>query len=137
VRSLDGTHAGFPVLVAQGIAHGVGLSAGAEQTAEVGVGLEVADGEEERAADQDHGLPNFLVVSPPAGPPLQEEDEVGDIAGHLRGGGRSAVLVVNESVVQLPGHADDHMVEIAASGLLYGLKCLPLGTSWPKGGLKW
>lgn len=131
MEGLDGAHAGLPVLVAEVVADCVGLGARAEQGAEVALRLDVLEGEEEQDAEEHHGLPHPLVVPAPARPPLHEEDEVGDVVGHLRRGGGSAVLVVEHSVVELPGHADDHVVEVAAWGERYGLKYLPLGTSMP------
>lgn len=120
VGSLDGLHAGLPVLVAQSISDGIGLSAGTEQTPEVGVGLEVADREEEQAPDEDHRLPDLLVVSAPARPPLQEEEEVGDVVGHLGSRGWGAVLVVDEAVMELSGHTDDHVVEVGVEVFALG-----------------
>ena len=108
------------MLVAESISDCIGLSAGAEQTTEVSIGLEVAYREEEKASDEDHRLPHLLVISTPARPSLQEEEEVRDIVGHLRGRGRSAVLVVDESVVQLSGHTNDHVVEVRVEVLSLG-----------------
>ena len=58
----------------------------------------------------------FFIVSAPSGASLEEEDEVSDVVGHLRSGGRSAVFVVDETVFELTGHTDDHMVEITGIG---------------------
>ena len=47
-------------------------------------------------------------------------DVLGDIVGHLRGGGWGAVLVLDHTVVELRGHGDDHVivvgVEVATLG---------------------
>lgn len=113
VDGLDGPHSGLPVLVAEVIPHSVGLSTRAEQTAEVALSLQVLQGEKQQDAEQYHRLANFLVVSPPAGSPLHEEEEVGDVVSHLGSGGGSAVLELEHSVVELSGHTDDHVIEVA------------------------
>lgn len=101
------------MFVAQVVADCVGLGPRAEQAAEVALGLEVLEREEQEDAEEHHRLPHLLVVPPPAGPPLHEENEVGDVVGHLRGRGRGSVLVLEHSVVELSGHTDDHVVEVA------------------------
>ena len=114
VRSLDRPHPTFPMFVAQCIPHCVGLGPGAEQRSEVGVGLEICNGEKQGATDDEHGLPDFFVGSPPARSPLQEVEEVSDIVGHLGGGCRGAVLKINQTIMELPGHTNNHVVEITA-----------------------
>lgn len=54
------------MFVAKSVSHSVGLSSGAEQTTEVAVGLDVADGEEQQTSDENHSLSNFFIVSAPA-----------------------------------------------------------------------
>jgi hypothetical protein len=131
VEGLDGTHSSLPMLVAEIVTDCVCLSARAEQGAEVALSLDVLEREQQHDAEHHHGLSHPLVVSSPASTPLHEEDEVGNVVGHLRSGGRSAIFEVQHSVVELPGHTNDHVVEVAAWGERYGLKCLPLGTSKP------
>jgi len=100
------------MFVAQSISDSVGLSAGTEQATEVGVSLEVTDGEEEKAADEDHGLSHLLIVSSPSGPSLEEEEEVGDVVGHLRSRSRGSVLIIDHSVVELSRHTNDHVIKV-------------------------
>ena len=55
----------------------------------------------------------------PSHSPLHVTDEVGNIVGHLRSRSGSAVVVINQSVVQLSRHSDDHVIKI-------GIEALPL-----------
>ena len=50
------------------------------------------------------------------------------IVGHLRGGSGGAIIIVNHTVVELTGHAYDHVVEI-------GVEMFPLGHVQTLGGL--
>ena len=62
-----------------------------------------AHGEENRGDDDDlhaHALP---VVHLGLGGPVEE---LGDVLGHLRGGGRGLVLVLDQAVVEDAGHGD-------------------------------
>ena len=113
VGSLDRSHAGLPMLVTQPISHSVGLSSGAKQVSEVSVGFDIAERKQHDAAQEYHRLPHSLVVSSPARPPLQEEDEVRDIVGHLGSRSRGAILVLDQSVMQLTRHTNDHVIEVA------------------------
>lgn len=131
MRGLDRSHTGLPVLVAQGVSHCVGFGSCAEQTTEICVGLEVTDREEHQASEEDHSLSYLFIVSSPTRTSLQEENEIGNVVGHLGSRGRGAVFIFDESVDQLPRHTDDHVIEIAELLQAYGLKCLPLGTSSP------
>lgn len=119
------------MLVAEGVPNCVCLGPRAQQATEICVGLQVTDGEEHQAAEEYHSLSHPLVVSPPTRTSLQEEDKVSDVISHLRSGSGSAVLIFDESVDELSGHTDDHVIEVAGLGVGYGLKCLPLGTSRP------
>lgn len=63
---------------------------------------------------------------------LDVVDEVGDIVGHLWGGGWSTVLVVDHSIMKLARHANDHVIEVGVEGLafwdvhtLWGLVVVP------------
>jgi len=114
VEGLDGPHSCLPVLVAEVIANCVGFSPGAEQTAEVALGFDVFEGEEQHDAEQYHTFPHHLVVSAPAQPTLHEEQEIGHVVGHLGSGSGCSIFIFNQSVVELSGHADDHVIEVAA-----------------------
>lgn len=114
MEGLDGTHSGLPMLVAEIVTDCVCLSARAEQGTEVALSLDVLEREEQQDAEKHHALSHHLVVPPPANTPLHEEDKVGDVVGHLRSGSRSAVFVVQHSIVELSGHTDDHVIKVAA-----------------------
>lgn len=83
MEGLDRPHSSFPVLVSEVIAHGVGLSPGAEQAAEVALGFEVFEREEHDDAEHDHRLPHHLVVPAPASSTLHEEQEIRHVVRHL------------------------------------------------------
>ena len=102
------------MFIAQCVPHCVCLSPGTEQRSEVGIGLEICNGEKQGTTDDEHSLPNFFIGSPPTRSPLQEEEEVSDIIGHLRGGCRGAILKINQTIMELSGHTNNHVVEITA-----------------------
>lgn len=73
------------------------------------LGEQVGDGVEGSGQDQDHG-DNDLGVGHLRG--TQVGDVLRHIVGHLRGGGRGAVVVLNHTVMELRGHGDNHVIEV-------------------------
>lgn len=118
--SLDAFLSGFPVLVAEGVSDGVDFGPGTEEASVVAFGFEVSNGDDHEASCEDHPLPDFFVRSSPSCSSLDEGDEVRDVVGHLGGGGWGSVFVLDESVIELPGHSDDHVVEVGVEVLALG-----------------
>ena len=57
---------------------------------------------------------------------LNVVDEVGNIVGQLRSGSRSSIFIIDESIIELSGHTDDHVIEV-------GVECFSLWnihTNW-------
>lgn len=61
--------------------------------------------------------------------PLQEVDKIRHIISHLRSRCRSPIFIVDEAVIELPRHPDNHMVKI-------GVKMFSLGHIEPIRGLE-
>jgi hypothetical protein len=112
--------AGLPVLVVQAVTHSIHFGPVAQQVPVICVGLQVFEGHQQQAGSHDHPLPDFLVRAPIAVPPLHERNEVRHVVGHLRSGGGCPILVVEHPVVELPGHTNDHVVEVGVEGLALG-----------------
>lgn len=137
VRGLDWPHAGFPMFVAQSISHCIGFYSGAEERSKVCVGLEICNREEQETSHNKHTLSKSFIRFSPTRSPLQEEDEVGNIISHLWCWSGSSIFKVNQTVMELSGHTDNHVIKVTWLKDKYGLKCFPFGTYIPYGGLKW
>lgn len=135
--SFDRSHSSFPMFISKSVSYSIGFCSCTEKTSIVSVGLEVTDWNKHQQSKENHSLSNLLIVSSPSRPSLQKEEKVCHIVRHLRSGCWSSIFVVNESINELPRHTNNHVVKVTESNNKYGLKCFPLGTSNPNGGLKW
>ena len=65
-------------------------------------------------------LPHGLIGILPTQPPLHIPNKISHIIGHLRRRRRSPIIIVDHSILELPGHPNDHMIKV-------GIIALPLG----------
>lgn len=66
----------------------------------------------EETSSYNHPFSDSLIRLSVSCSSLHVHDEVADIECHLGSRGRGAIIIVKESVYQLTGHADDHMVKV-------------------------
>lgn len=89
------------MLVVDSVSDGVELSPHGKQVSVEGLGLHVLDG-----VDQDHGhghsgQQKLSVAAEHTDSPLHVGNEVGDVVGHLGGGGSGVIIVVDHVVLEL------------------------------------
>lgn len=108
------------VVVIDSITNGVHFPSHGEQVSVIGSGFEVAEGPEQQKSGKNHIISHLFIRSAEPDSSLHKIDVVSHIVGHLRGGSRGAVVVVDHTVIELSGHADDHMVEIRVEMLAFG-----------------
>jgi len=73
------------------------------------LGEQVGDGVHEAGNSEDHGALNLLIGTLGVS---NVGDVLGDIMGHLGGGGGSSVVVLNHTVMELGGHGDNHVIVV-------------------------
>ena len=73
------------------------------------LGEQVGDGVHEAGDSEDHGALNLLIGTLGVS---DVGDVLGDIMGHLGGGGGSSVVVLNHTVMELGGHGDNHVIVV-------------------------
>lgn len=108
------------MLIIEPIPHRIHLRPVTQQIPVIRVSLQIFEGHEQQARSHNHPLPDLLIRPPVTVPTLHERDEVRDVIGHLWRGGWGAVFVVEHAVVELAGHADDHVVEVRVEGFAFG-----------------
>ena len=70
----------------------------------VSLSLEVLEGEHEKHSSEEHVVSHHLIRSLVTNSSLHEIDEVRHIVSHLRSGCRSAIIVINQTILKLLSH---------------------------------
>lgn len=78
------------------------------------------EGPDQKAASDHHPLSHSLIRPLITRSSLHVHDEITHIIGHLRGGGRGTIIIVEDTIDQLAGHTNDHMIEIGVEVLSLG-----------------
>jgi hypothetical protein len=108
------------MLVTQIISYSIHFRPCTQQTPEVALGLQVFDWEKHQNTKEYHSLSSLLVISSESRPPLHEKYKVCNVVRHLGSGSRGSVFELNESILELTGHTNNHMIEIWIEVLAFG-----------------
>lgn len=101
------------MVVVDTITNGIELMPDTQKASEITLGLHVSEGVHADSCENEHAhVSKGHIVMLGSHSALKVAQVVGNVEGHLWGGDGSAVVVVDHSVLQLSGHADDHVVEI-------------------------
>lgn len=124
------------MFVAQAISDCVGLSPVTRHGSGVSSQLDPLYGINKHQPKENHSLPDLFVWASESFSSLHVSDEVCDIICHLGSGSWCAVFELEHSVMQLPRHSNDHMVEISRIDSEVRVEMLSFGHVHPVWGLE-